>query len=111
MTNATITGSLMWPPALRFTVSGKAVCSFSLDFDGKHGIDCEAWEELGERIANRDLQPGQYIQVTGYYKWRTWEDKNGNHRKRIFVVKSGKPLSISQGTLFRLNYEHVEETE
>lgn len=105
MTNATITGMLMWPPELRYTASGTPVCNFSLDFDGKRGIDCEAWEELATRIAERDLQPGQYIEVKGYYKWRSWNDrKTGQpHRKRIFVVKSGKPLSIAQGVLNILN--------
>lgn len=110
MTDQTITGTLLWSPELRFTPSGTPVCSFSINYGRNKGdkidkgIDCEAWESLGERIAKRDLQPGQYVRLTGYYKTRSWEDREGKkHSKRIFVVKSGHPLPIEQGVLDILN--------
>lgn len=94
MTDKMIRGQLTMAPELRYTPNGVPVCAFRIITPIQDEINCEAWEELGERIANRDLQPGRQIMLTGYWKTRKWKDlDNQALTKKVFVVKSGRPLS------------------
>ena len=77
-------GVLKWNPELRYTASGKALCSLTVTIEGGKDITCTAWESLGEEIAAmyRTYKPGVRVRLDGYYKTREWRDREGNLQSR-----------------------------
>ena len=84
-------------PEERFTPSGIAVVNFSLatkrygtrQEDGSwlyetDWIDIEAIDRLAETVA-ANLHKGSRVRITGNLRTDTWQDRDGNPRKRIFV--------------------------
>ena len=86
--NTVLTGTITYDPELRFTPSGKSLCTFRLIVDkkGEETISCQAWETLGETIINRDdkYKRGTEVTVSGYYKTRVFNEKSFTE----FIVKS-----------------------
>lgn len=83
-----LTGTITYDPELRFTPSGKSLCTFRLVVDkkGEETVSCQAWEALGETIINRDdkYKRGTEVTVSGYYKIREFDGKP----YKEFIVKS-----------------------
>lgn len=84
-------------PEQRYTPSGVAIAEFSVatkrlgnrNEDGSWNYDTDwldvvAWDQLAETaIAN--LRKGSRVRVMGSLRADTWEDRDGNKRKRVVV--------------------------
>lgn len=83
-----ISGRLTRDPEMRYTPSGKAVCSFSLacndDKEKVNFFDCQAWEKTAE-IITEHCAKGQKILVVGRNNQQRWEDSEGNNRTKWVV--------------------------
>lgn len=92
---AVIMGRLVADPELRQTQSGISVTSFTVAVDRsfvKQGeerqadfIDVVAWRQTAEFVT-RYFQKGSMIAVHGSIQTGTYEDKNGNKRKRVEII-------------------------
>lgn len=84
-------------PEQRYTPSGVAIAEFSVatkrvggrNEDGSWNydtdwIDVVAWDQLAETVV-ANLRKGSRIRLTGSLRTDTWEDRDGNKRKRINV--------------------------
>lgn len=82
-------GPITQVPELRFTPTGKAVCVFAIKCWEKD-ISCEAWESVAEIIGG-DYDKyivGYEICIHGYWKTRTWENRDGKTiSRRVYVVQ------------------------
>ena len=86
-----IIGRLGKDPEMRYTPSGKAVCTFSVatddrykDKDGKAVSNtdwhkCVAWAKLAE-TCGQYLKKGSQVYVEGKSKTRSYDDKDGVKR-------------------------------
>jgi single-stranded DNA-binding protein len=76
-------------PELRFTNSGKAVCTLRVHSSiTNKNYDCEAWEVVGEDLANANLKPNFMLSINGYVKDRTYIDQEDQERTmQVFVIK------------------------
>lgn len=84
-------------PEQRYTPSGVAIAEFSVatkrlgnrNEDGSWSYDTDwldvvAWDQLAE-TAVANLRKGSRVRVTGSLRTDTWEDRDGNKRKRVMV--------------------------
>lgn len=84
-------------PEQRFLSSGISITNFNLatkrvgprQEDGSwtyetDWIDVEAIDKLADTVA-ANLQKGSRVRVTGALRTDTWQDRDGNPRKRVFV--------------------------
>ncbi|HEX6290679.1 MAG TPA: single-stranded DNA-binding protein [Herpetosiphonaceae bacterium] len=84
-------------PEQRYTPSGVPIAEFSVatkrpgsrNEDGTWNydtdwIDVVAWDQLAE-TAVANLRKGSRVRVTGSLRTDSWEDREGNKRKRIMV--------------------------
>lgn len=84
-------------PEQRYTPSGVAIAEFSVGVkrlgnrneDGSWSyetdwLDVVAWDQLAETAA-ANLRKGSRVRVTGSLRTDTWEDRDGNRRKRINI--------------------------
>ena len=84
-------------PEQRFTPSGVAIAEFSVatkrlgsrNEDGSWTYDTDwldvvAWDQLAETVC-ANLRKGSRVRVTGSLRTDTWEDRDGNKRKRVHV--------------------------
>lgn len=82
-------GRLGADPEVRYTQSGKAVCSIRLAVNGwKDSVEwvpVVMWDKLGE-IAGQYLSKGAQVYVSGRMQTRAWEDKDGNKRYTTEIV-------------------------
>lgn len=86
-------GNLTKDPELRKTQSNLSVCSFTIAINEGYGdkkttdyIDCVAWRNLAENLAQYQRK-GNKIAVTGKLKKETWKDqKTGDTRSRTYVL-------------------------
>ncbi|MGE5577940.1 MAG: single-stranded DNA-binding protein [Syntrophothermus sp.] len=88
-------GRLTADPALRFTPSGVAVCSFTMavdrPFKNQQGeretdfIDIVVWRKLAETCANH-LSKGRLVAVEGRLQVRSYEAQDGSKRKAVEVI-------------------------
>jgi len=95
MNRAGIIGNFGAKPELRHTQSGKTVCNFSLAVNAKWGkgedqqrtdwIDCVAWERAAEVICEY-MDKGSKICVEGPLQASSYDDKEGNKRKKTEIV-------------------------
>ncbi len=92
-----IIGWLGNDPEQRFTPSGVAIAEFSVatkrlgsrNEDGSWTYDTDwldvvAWDQLAETVG-ANLRKGSRVRVTGSLRTDTWEDRDGNKRKRVNV--------------------------
>lgn len=77
---------------MRYTTSGKAVCSFSLTVIYKtrvreetDTIDCVAWDTLAELIGQQ-LDKGRRVAIEGRLHTRQFEGTDGQRKKVTEVV-------------------------
>lgn len=84
-------------PEHRYTPSGTALAEFSVGVkrpgsrneDGSWNFDTDwidvvAWDQLAETVV-ANLRKGSRVRVTGSLKTDSWEDRDGNRRKRVSV--------------------------
>ena len=71
---------------VRYTQSGKMVCSFSLAVSDGYGenkktewVNCLAWEKLAE-LCKTYLHKGSLCFVSGRMQTRSYDDKDGNKK-------------------------------
>lgn len=84
-------GNLGADPELRYTQSGKPVCSFRIAvYQGQNHDDfwvsCTAWDQVGTCI-NHYFKKGARVRVAGRLREETWSDSNtGEQRKKFSMV-------------------------
>ncbi len=84
-------------PEQRYTPSGMPVAEFSIatkhrsnrNEDGTwtyetDWLDVVVWDQLAEWVV-ANLRKGSRVRVTGSLRADTWEDRDGNKRKRVYV--------------------------
>jgi single-strand DNA-binding protein len=91
----TLVGRMAVDPELKFTGSGKAVCSFRLavdrqfkDAEGNREtdfFDIVAWQNSAEFVANY-VAKGDLVGVVGRLQSRKWEAQDGSKRVSVEVV-------------------------
>lgn len=101
----TIVGRLTRDPELRFTPSGKPVCSFGLAAsdrtkDGDAWVDRDTtffdvvvWDRLGENVADQ-CHKGEEVVVVGKMRQREYENKEGRTVRVFEVVASHVGASL-----------------
>lgn len=79
-------GRLGADPEQRFMSNGDAVCNFRIavgwkgkDKEGAEWVPCTAFGKLAE-ICNQYLKKGSQVFVSGRFKTRKWQDKDGQDR-------------------------------
>jgi single-strand DNA-binding protein len=83
-------------PELKYTQSGKAICSFSgassqsyqKDGEKKETVsyfDFQVWGKLGE-IVSEHAKKGMRLAVDGRLQQQRWDDQDGKKRARIEIV-------------------------
>ena len=83
-----VTGSLIEDPLLRFTPTGKAICTLKLRTDTMECLNVTAWEKLAEELAAQDyLHQGDMVEVTGKVKISHWENVEGPQTSLELVAK------------------------
>ena len=93
MNTVVLIGRLVRDPELKFTQSGKAVCSFTLAVDKPFGdkeadfIPIVVWQKLAETCANH-LNKGRLVAVEGRLQIRNYETTDGQNRRIAEVVAS-----------------------
>ena len=92
-----IIGHLGRDPEMRYTPSGKPVCTFSVAVsrtwnsgDGERHSETEwfnivAWGNLAE-TCKQHLSKGQLVYIEGRLQTRKWEDKEGQKHSSVEVV-------------------------
>lgn len=89
-----LTGRLTRDPELRYTTSGKAVCSFTLAVDRRFSsqgeketdfIDIVTWQKQAELCANH-LTKGRLVALDGRLQIRSYETQDGQKRRVAEVV-------------------------
>lgn len=71
---------------LRFTPSGREVCSVWIGLTDGDVIPGEAWGDLAELLV-RQYDTGSVIAVTGSFKERKWTNEDGEHIHRFFGIR------------------------
>jgi single-strand DNA-binding protein len=93
-----IDGRLVRDPEIRFTPSGKAVCSLTVvasrnkknqqtdqwEETDTTFLDCQAWDKMAEQMAE-NLVKGDRVMITGEFKQREYETREGEKRKTFEV--------------------------
>ena len=78
-----LAGSLVRDSEIRYTTSGKPVCSFTLVTKCGTSTEyhrCVAWEKQAEKLVEH-FKKGSYIEVTGRLQTRSWDDKTSGQKK------------------------------
>lgn len=102
-------GNLGKDPEVRHLESGSVVANIALatseSYKDKKGVkvdatewhDLEMWEGLA-KIAEQYLKKGSSIYIEGKLKSQTWQDDQGNNRKKIIIrVQTMTMLGSKQG--------------
>ena len=97
LNKAMIVGNLTRDPELKYTPSGRPVCSFGVatnrrwkDPDGNQKEEVEfhdvvAWGKLAE-IISQFLKKGNKIYIEGRIRTRNWEGQDGVKRYRTEII-------------------------
>lgn len=90
LNKAILMGRLTRDPELRYTGTGKPVCSFTIAINNGYCenrqtdfINCVAWNKTAEFV-NQYFVKGSMIIVDGRIATRTWEDNDG---KKNYVTE------------------------
>ena len=96
-------GRLTKDPELRYTQSGKGVCTFTLAVDRNYGdkkqtdfIDIIVWGKMGENCANY-LSKGKLAAVDGQLTTRSYEAKDG-HKVKVYEIVADQVKFLSPKT-------------
>ena len=86
------TGIISRDPELRFTMSRLAVCNFIIteENEAEHRVVCFA--EIAEKAA--ELNHGDKVTISGYFKRREWKDRDG-HARGIIELTAKKIEKIT----------------
>ena len=92
MNKVFLVGSLSPDLDMRYTINGKAICSFSLTVNFKtkvreetDAIDCVAWDALAE-IIGQEGDGGRRVAIEGRLHTRQLEGADGLRKKVTEVV-------------------------
>lgn len=92
MNKVFLVGSLSPDLDMRYTMSGKAICSFSLTVAFKtrvreetDAIDCVAWDALAEQLG-QEGEGGRRVAIEGRLHTRQLEGADGRRQKVTEVV-------------------------
>lgn len=98
-----IIGNVGGEPELRFTPSGKPVCSFTVAVNSKFGEQdttewfyIVAWNKLAE-TCNQYLGKGQQVFVDGRLQTKNWDDADGKKHYRTELI-ANKVLFLGKKT-------------
>ncbi|MDP4158405.1 MAG: single-stranded DNA-binding protein [Bacillota bacterium] len=96
MNKIVLSGRTTAEPSLRYTTSGKAVCSFTLavkrSYKNTQGeyesdfINCQSWGKQGELIAEY-VKKGQVFTISGRLQVRTYDKDGVKHWASEVVVE------------------------
>tara|TARA_R110000764_G_scaffold148376_1_gene236276 strand:+ start:3406 stop:3828 length:423 start_codon:yes stop_codon:yes gene_type:complete len=120
-----IVGTIGKEPELRYTTSGRGICSFSVATNRKwknkqndkweeetcwHNI--VAWAELGENAA-ASLVKGNRVMVSGRLSNRSYDDREGNKKyiTEIIADNIGAELRFATCTVERIEREKANTNE
>ena len=82
-------GYISTEPELRYTQSGKKVCSFSLAIRSTKEISdfipVICWESTADFVV-KYFHKGSRIEVEGHLQQRKWTDSDGTNHSRIEVI-------------------------
>lgn len=83
-----VQGPLDYMPELRFTPAGKSLCTFRIAVPERGDWqECEAWGELGDKIADLGLQRGDIMAVVGRDRVSRWTSADGEkHTRNVLSV-------------------------
>jgi len=113
-------GNLTRDPELRYTPSGKAVCSFSIatnrswtteSGEKREEVDFHriiAWGKLGE-LCSQFLVKGRKAYVEGRLSTRNWTGQDGTQKTTTEVVIDDMILLDNKGTSTAAAPQHDEE--
>lgn len=92
MNNTIISGRLVKDPECKEFDGGKAVCDFTVAVNGYKKEDTiylkvKAWDGRA-RSCSKYCQKGSLINVVGALRENTWQDKDGNKRKELYILAS-----------------------
>lgn len=113
-----IVGSLGRPPELKFTATGRALCSFTVAVSHRYKsagsdewqdetcwCDVTAWGSVAENVA-ASCDKGTRVAVTGRLKTDEWTDKeSGAKRSKLTIVADSVSVDLRWATAI------VERTE
>ena len=92
MSTCTAVGNLTADPALRYSQSGTAMCTFTVAENRKRGeeevtsfFDVVSFGSLGENVS-QSLARGDRVVVVGRLEQRRWETPEGDKRSKIEIV-------------------------
>ena len=92
MNKVFLVGSLSPDLEIRYTLNGKAICSFSLTVNFKtkvreetDAIDCVAWDTLAEQIGQAG-EGGRRVAIEGRLHTRQFDGADGQRKKVTEVV-------------------------
>lgn len=102
----TLKGYVRYAPEMRFTVNGKAITTFTI-YDTPSTTDkfklkskIVTWEELAEKC-NWLIQLDEEIYVKGYWKTRSWQNRDNKTittkeftAAQIWLSRNNKPIDI-----------------
>lgn len=109
MGDVTLVGNVGADPELRFTSSGKPVCTFSVAENRKRGEESEShwfdvtcWNALAENVAESVVK-GTRIIVVGRLEQRKWTTDSGDKRSKVEVIawQVGPDLSYATCSVTR----------
>jgi single-strand DNA-binding protein len=107
-------GNLGKDPELRYTQSGKAVCSFSIAITDKvngedrtEWVNIVAWQKLAE-ICSEYLEKGKKVYIQGRLQTRSYEDRDGNRRYITEVVAYSMEMLSPKSEAKRQEPRHQE---
>jgi single-strand DNA-binding protein len=82
-----LAGRLVADPEIRYTTTGKAVCTLRLatnDTRDAQFHDVVAWEQVAETAGT--LTKGSAIAVSGRLQTRSWEAADGSRRRTTEII-------------------------
>lgn len=79
-------GTVVEPPELRFTPTGKAVCNMYVDIENER-LTVVAWEDLADKIT-RYVYLEDKVEIFGTKKTRWWTNLDGEKVSREEIIAS-----------------------
>ena len=96
MNKVMLCGRLTKDPEMRYTTTGKAICSITVAVNRRYSKDaeqkadfipCQAWEKLAEIIGN-NLAKGSQLLLEGRLQIRSYDGQDGKKRYVTEVIIS-----------------------
>jgi single-strand DNA-binding protein len=109
MNAVSIAGNLTRDPELRFTTSGKSVCSLNVAVNRRYQVNNEWQEDVsfftavvwGDRAENAaaSFAKGDRVMIGGRLEQRSYETPEGDKRSVVEIVASDVAASVSWAQL------------